>query len=119
MKKYEYLEEVKDQVIELIKDNYEKGDLVNFDDVYEESWVSDSVTGNASGSYFCNSYKAREALGSDVAELVEEVEAEFGPIKREKLYDWEFIDVSVRCLVLHEAVTEAFDELQDDFQFVY
>ena len=28
----------------------------------EELWTYDSVTGNASGSYFCNAWKAEEAI---------------------------------------------------------
>lgn len=121
MTRKEYLEEVKEAVIGAIKENYQAGDLVKFDELYDKLWIDDSVTGNASGSYYCNSYKAREALGNDIEELVEDIEADFGPIPNDKRYDWEYIDVSVRCLVLGEAIREAFDDLQDEeiYQFIY
>ncbi len=117
MTRYEYIEEVKNNIIDYIKENYDEGDQINKYSLYDDLFISDSVTGNASGSYYCNSYKAREALGSDLVDIVEEIEANFGPIDHDKMYDWEYLDVSYRCVLLGEALEEAISELEEEFQF--
>lgn len=64
---YNYLEAVKNDVMQAIEDNY---DLKEYRDnrqeleekLNDELWTDDSVTGNASGSYTFNTYKAEENL---------------------------------------------------------
>ena len=113
MNKCDYIEEVKEDVINYILENYEEGDTINQVRLYDDCFLDDSVTGNASGSYYCNSYKAFEALGNNIEELVEEIESTFGEIPNEERYNWEFIDVSVRCAVLSEAIAEARTYLEE------
>ena len=43
----------------------------------DELWTEDSVTGNASGSYYCNSYRAEESIAHNW-DLLEEALDEFG-----------------------------------------
>ena len=117
MTRYEYLEEVKNDVIDYIKENYEEGDAIDLERLYDDLFICDSVTGNASGSYYCNSYKAFEALGVNIQEIAEEIELNFGPIPAEKAYNWEFLDVSFRCLLLSEAIEEAKKELYFNYHF--
>lgn len=65
---YNYYDEVLQAVEEAAKDEYTPEKLVPVDlEDYAERlsnalWIDDSVTGNASGSYFCNAYRAEEAL---------------------------------------------------------
>ena len=67
---YNYLEAVTEDALEFIRDNYDVEDLrenLNRRDEFEqelndEMWCADSVTGNGSGSYFFNSNRAAEAL---------------------------------------------------------
>lgn len=58
MERYDYFEEIKSDLETYIKDNYDLNDFEDIEEAYEkiydDTWVSDSVTGNASGSYFCN-----------------------------------------------------------------
>lgn len=55
----------------------------------EELWTYDSVTGNASGSYFCNAWKAEEAICHNL-DLLEEVAEEFGCPKDWRKYSAEY-----------------------------
>lgn len=115
MNRQEYLEEVKADLEDYIAHNYEHGDTISESKLYDDAFVSDSVTGNASGSYYCNSYKAQQALGWDIEDKVEEIELNFGEIPNDKRYDWEYLDVSVRCMLLGEAIAE----LKKEYETVY
>lgn len=117
--KYNYLENIKEDVknyIEENKDN-ESYNFNNIDEVrnllYDDLWVDDAVTGNGSGSYYCNSYKAREALNGNEDLLVDALE-EFGndaESYKRSLTDPEFADVTIRCYLLGQAIDEVLEEL--------
>ena len=81
-------------------------------------WTSDTVTGNASGSFFCNTWKAEAALAHNW-ELIEDVKNEWGSD-----FDFssgaEYIDVCIRCYLssqiygeVLESVFERFDRLNE------
>ena len=119
---YDYKEAVKEDVLQYIKDEI---DLAEFDTLEEleeklneELWTADSVTGNASGSYYCNTYKAEEALAHNL-ELIEEVAEEFGiepTISSGYEHGAEWWDVSIRCYYLAGAISEALEEIEDEFE---
>ena len=116
MDKYNYLETVKSDVMDHIKWNDIKVTTSNRDELesslYDELFVSDSVTGNASGSYFCNAWKAEEAICHNLDLLAEACE-EFGSM--DVLKDGaEACDVTIRCYLLSQAISEALDELEED-----
>lgn len=74
-------------------------------------WATDSVTGNASGSYTFNRWRAEKYLAHNWNLLAEALE-EFGctdvnPI--EKGAEW--CDVTIRCYLLGQAVAEAVEQL--------
>lgn len=116
--KYDYREAVADNVREWVKENVKRGEYDNSDDLYEylqdTLWVEDSVTGNASGSYFCNAYKAAECLVGNwdlLAEALSEFgESDINPIEKGE----EWCDVTIRCYILGEAIAEVIDELDDE-----
>jgi hypothetical protein len=83
-------------------------------ELYDVLWTTDSVTGNASGSYYCNSYKAQEALMGNwylLAEALREFGCE-GINAIEKGPEW--CDVTVRCYLLGECISAALDELEEE-----
>ena len=69
----------------------------------ENAFISDTVTGNASGSFFFNAWKAEAALAHNWP-LIEETNAELGPLDFSK--GAETIDVCIRCYKLGEAIAE-------------
>lgn len=121
---YDYRYEVKEAVKEFIRDNYDSIALAEFADADEfaehlndELWTEDSVTGNASGSYFCNAWKAEECLAHNW-DLIEEVAEEFGiepTISSGYEHGAEWWDVTIRCYLLGEAIGEALDEMNLEF----
>lgn len=117
MTRQDYLEEVKADLEEYVAYNYNKGDTISESELYDEVFIEDSITGNASGSYYCNSAAAFEALGNNIEELAEEVEQTFGEIPSDKRYNWEWLDVSVRCMLLDEAIAELKEEYEEDYNW--
>ena len=84
--------------------------------LYDSMFISDAVTGNASGSYWCSSYKATCALAGNL-DLLADALAEFCPeyetIKR-YLYSPESADVTIRCYLLPQAIENYLDELDEE-----
>lgn len=113
--KYDYREAVKSDIIDYLRENKEDFDFENDRDeieeqLYDDLFVRDSVTGNASGSYFCNTWKAEECLCHNL-DLLGEALAEFccGPeYMMEK--GAEACDVTIRCYLLSQMIPEAIDE---------
>lgn len=81
----------------------------------DDLWACDSVTGNASGSYTFNAWKAEEYLSHNW-DLLQEALQEFGcdcnPI--EKGAEW--CDVTIRCYLLGSAISEVLDEMEESME---
>jgi len=122
---YDYLEAMKEDVLDYVKWNkdYFDSDVVADRERLEEVlnddlWTVDSVTGNGSGSYTFNSYKAKEYV-TDNMDLCVEMVNEFcidSETVAEKFLneEWEYFDVSIRCYLLGQAIGEALDELEEE-----
>lgn len=125
--KYDYLENVKEDVKTAILDNYTKEEIKEafesldarddlYNKLYDKLWVDDSVTGNASGSYTCNAYEAEEYLCHNWDLLIEALEvfgdSENGALSRGA----EECDVTIRCYLLGSAINEALDELEEELE---
>ena len=118
---YNYREVVKEDVIEQIKDGYKENSLRLYKEegrdaleeyLNDELWVDDQVTGNASGSYTFNTWKAEENLCHNMS-LLEEACDEFGQDVGEAVKRGaEYCDVTIRCYLLGGAISEAIDELE-------
>lgn len=117
MEKYNYLEEVKSNVLDYIKWECIMVTTGNRVDVEErlntDLWLEDSVTGNGSGSYWCNSWRAGEALLGNW-DLLEDALNVFGsdvnPIQKGE----EWCDVTIRCYLLGQAISEVLDEIEKE-----
>ena len=123
MENYNYLEQVTADAKEAILENME---YWNFDDREEleevardELWVDDSVTGNGSGSYYCNTWRAEEALCHNwdlLAEACEEFGQDIGEAFKRGM---EFCDVTIRCYLLGQAIAAALDKLEEEGKISY
>lgn len=122
MERYNYYEAVADDVREYINEEINLDEWRGDRDGLEQQlnnylFVSDSVTGNASGSYYCNAWKAEEALCHNLDLLGEALE-EFGDNSEYLLKNGaEAADVTIRCYVLGSAISEVLDELESDGAF--
>lgn len=84
--------------------------------LYDEMFIADEVTGNASGSYTLNTYAAEENIAHNL-DLLQEAYDEFG-------YDYgdlikrgaETADVIIRCYLLGQVLNDYFNEHEDELQ---
>lgn len=76
--------------------------------MYDFMFVDDSVTGNASGSYTFNAWQAEENLCHNM-DLLEEACEEFDC--KPKLDNAEWCDVTIRCYLLDDAISEVIKSL--------
>lgn len=112
----EYQEEVKSDAMDAIKENLEYND--SWDEMYDSLFMDDSVTGNASGSYYFNSCKAAEAISGIIfdSDAVNEFKAMgYDGIPTEE--GAETCDVIARCICLglvSGELEEYYDSLTED-----
>lgn len=122
MMNYNYIETMQSDVLNYIAENIDRaeyiGDRENLESTLNDDlWAEDSVTGNASGSYFCNAYKAREAVLDNMEYCTESLRkfcTEPETIAKHFLNeDWEYFDVTIRCYLLGQAISEVLDKLEN------
>ena len=117
MEKYDYMEVMKNDIREYLAENFDL-DVVDDRDKLEEwlndeLWTADSITGNASGSYFFSTWKAEEAIAHNL-DLLAEVWDEFGYVINPFSKGAEWCDVLIRCYLLSRAIGEVLDELEQE-----
>ena len=122
MTNYNYLENIKADVKEYIDNEINLKDFSDREELEEKLndtlWTEDSVTGNASGSYYCNSWKAEEAHAHNwdlLAEAMKEFGCEVDLL--EKGAEW--ADVTIRCYLLGQAIGEVLDEMEEELEEVF
>lgn len=123
MENYNYLEQVTNDAKEAILENMEYWDFDDREELeevaHDELWADDSVTGNGSGSYFFNAWKAEEALCHNwdlLADACEEFGQDIGEAFKRGA---EFCDVTIRCYLLSQAIAAALDELEEEDKISY
>jgi hypothetical protein len=118
MEKYNYRQAVMDDIRNYISENSIQVTNQNREEVegflYDTLFVEDSVTGNASGSYTFNTWKAEEYLCHNLDLLAEACVFMSGDpaIYRDCLESAEKADVTIRCYVLSECLSSVLDELE-------
>lgn len=119
---YNYMNAMTEDIRNYITENINREDYTEDRDGLEEYlndtlWTEDGVTGNASGSYYCDAWKAEEALSHNWDLLAEALE-EFGQDGTDVLKEGaEAMDVTIRCYLLGQAIAEVLDDLDSDGYF--
>lgn len=127
MEKYDYYEAVYDNVKEYILDNIELSDYYDeednsfnlselSDELNDECWTADGVTGNGSGSYTCNSWQSAEYLSHNWDLMEEAANEGFEPEDRFSPEAW---DVCIRCYLLGQAVPAVAEGLEENIKTEY
>lgn len=119
---YDYREAMTEDVKEWIKENIDLTEWTEDREGLEQQlnddlWTEDSITGNASGSYYCNSYNAEESIAHNW-DLLNEALDEFGQNNInviEKGAEW--ADVTIRCYLLGFVISDVLDEMEENGDF--
>ena len=119
MEKYDYLSAVESDVREYIENNvnfHDYSDLYEMkEDLNEKLFVEDSVTGNASGSYTFNTWKAEEYLCHNL-DLLAEANEEFGGSSDILSDGAEACDVTIRCYLLSQSIENVAPDMWQDWE---
>ena len=114
-----YLEQVTDSVRDVFDDYVDSydpdmdADAIR-EQLYDDLWIDDYVTGNGSGSYTMDRRKASRYVSDDPDTVMEALQ-EYGIDAKtvgEKFLDgdWEYFDVTARCYVLGQAIDAVLEE---------
>lgn len=114
MEKYDYYKAVQDDIRTYLDENDIVVTTNNRDEIEQQLnddlFVNDNVTGNASGSYTFSTWKAEENLCHNMDLLFEALE-EFGtPL--DNIKSAESCDVTIRCYLLGECISKVLDEVE-------
>ena len=121
VERYDYLSAVKADVVAYIEDEISleewRGRREELEEhLNDELWTCDRVTGNASGSYYCSTWRAEEAISHNWDLLADALD-EFGQDGSDVLRQGaEAMDVTIRCYILGQAISEALDELSEELE---
>lgn len=113
--KYDYMAAVEDDIRTYLEENNIVITSGNKEEMFEELserlFVTDSVTGNASGSYTFNAWEAEEYLCHNLDLLAEACEA-FGSNIDVLKNGAEACDVTIRCYLLSECLNNVLDDVE-------
>lgn len=120
---YDYKQAMIEDVKDYIREHYTKGEMIDrlynreewAEELDDELWTEDSVTGNASGSYTFSSYVAEEYLVHNF-DLLAEALSEFGDDVNVLEKGAEWCDVTIRCYLLYSAIRYALDEIEHELE---
>ena len=118
METYNYREAVKNDIRDYIEENEIKVTASSRDeieqDLYDNLFCNDSVTGNASGSYTFSAWQAEENLCHNL-DLLADALYEFGENGSDLIGKGaEACDVTIRCYLLSECLSEVLNEIEED-----
>lgn len=124
---YNYYDSVRADVLDYIRNNVDLAEFDSLEDLAEklndDLWITDSVTGNASGSYTFNSYTAKEYVSENLdllAEMCLDFCVDLSDIGRHFLTEnWEWFDVSIRCYVLGTCICDALEEIRPEWEEIH
>ena len=121
MERYNYMESITADVLEYIRTTYTEEEIkekLEDRDAWEEElnndlWAFDPVTGNASGSYTFNTWRAEEYIAHNL-DLLAEAMQEFGDTSDALKNGAEWCDVTIRCYLLGAAISAALDTIEEE-----
>ena len=121
MERYNYMESITADVLEYIRTTYTEEEIkekLEDRDAWEEElndtlWTEDSITGNGSGSYTFNTWRAEEYIAHNL-DLLAEAMAEFGDDSNALKNGAEWCDVTIRCYLLGAAISAALDIIEEE-----
>lgn len=121
MTTYDYYEKLKSDILESIECYHDITEYDSMDDaynsLYDDLWIDDGVTGNASGSYTFSTYTAEENLCHNMDLLVDACN-EFGQSICDAIERGaEYCDVTIRCHLLGSVLSEVLDELNYKYEY--
>ena len=124
-----YFEDVTESVLDYLSGNpslLEGWKIDGLDGIRADIWGTvryledelvneDAITGNASGSFYCNAWKAQQAVLANIDLIREAIEgfgydyADAGEMFLNE--NWEKMDVIARCYVLPHSICAALEEI--------
>ena len=108
----EYKEQIKNDLLEYAEE--QKGHCDSMDKFRDDAFLDDSVTGNGSGSYTFNSKQAEKNIkdlifSDELLKMFKDFGYDRVPFEKGP----EYIDVSVRCFLLDEVISENEKEIKE------
>jgi len=106
--KYDYVREMKEDIKEYLQNTDER----DFNILYDDMFIDDSITGNASGSYTFSTWQAEENIAHNMG-LLSEAMKEFGNSPADIAKGAEWCDVTIRRYLLGQVLSKVLEELEE------
>ena len=124
-----YYDEIKNDILAVLQDDKEASNILQSEDdkdtivenLVDYFWTCDSVTGNASGSYYCSSYKARIHCYNYACDVREALESYGYTEKLESFKIFEFLVdegyLNIENMTLNDEILDEVDEDERCYAF--
>lgn len=121
MERYDYMKAMTEDILEYIRTTYTEEEIHEKrkdrfeweNELHDDLWAFDPVTGNASGSYTFNTWTAEEYIAHNL-DLLAEAMATFGDDSNALKNGAEWCDVTIRCYLLASAIAEVLDTFEGE-----
>ena len=118
---YNYLDSMTEDIKEYIRNTYTTEEIKEniedrdtwYQNLNDDLWIEDSVTGNASGSYKFNTYMAEGYIAHNL-DILSDALQEFGCEVNVLEKGAEWCDVTIRCYLLSQAIDLVLDEIEGE-----
>lgn len=127
---YDYREAMTEDVKQWITDEVNLADWTEDrggleQQLNDDLWTADSVTGNGSGSYTFNRVQASlyvldnmDLLQKAINEFATDPATDPATVGDKFIYeDWEWFDVTIRCYLLGSVISDVLDEMEENGDF--
>lgn len=121
---YNYLEAMKQDIINYIRDEVTTTDFADIDELRErledDLWIDSTITGNGGDNYTDNETSKSYINGNE--NLLKEALTEFC-VDKEKIVDkffsgdYAYFDSTIRCYMLSQAIGAALEEIESELIF--
>lgn len=114
----EYIEETKENVKEYIKENWSYLEDKTTEEIQDDLFLADTVTGNGSGSFTFSAYEAQQNISELIfdEDFINALQWSFGQDLGDLIKKGaEAVDVTARCLALYEFdIIEIIEEIREE-----
>lgn len=121
MERYDYREEMKKDILRYIDECRDKSDGIITDEerdsLYDDMFISDDVTGNASGSYTYNAWKAEEYVAHNLdllGQALDEFDIDGNTLRKKMSGEW--ADCTIRCYLLGQVIGDVIEEYNNSIE---
>lgn len=118
--KYNYVEEMKNDVVFYMQDiglNWDNYAEDYKEDIIDELWTVDTITGNGPDGCYASETECKEFISGNLDlmfEALDEFGVDYNELKNKATHLYRYLDTTIRCYLLPQVVNELWNEYKGE-----